>query len=143
MAAIGFTLRFGAALLLTSAAAHAQSAPDHGADHANSDTGDIVVTASKTGATLLQDTPLAVTAFTADMLEKTGVKDIRDLAAATPNLLVTQNASFSQVYIRGIGSNNVFGGSDPSSTIHLDGVYLARPASYLSNFAWPTVLLAI
>ncbi len=134
MAAIGFTLRFGAALLLTSAAAHAQSAPDHGADHANSDTGDIVVTASKTGATLLQDTPLAVTAFTADMLEKTGVKDIRDLAAATPNLLVTQNASFSQVYIRGIGSNNVFGGSDPSSTIHLDGVYLARPASYLSNF---------
>jgi iron complex outermembrane receptor protein len=28
----------------------------------------------------------------------------------------------------------VFGGSDPSSTIHLDGIYLARPASYLTNF---------
>lgn len=130
MAATGFTLRFGAALLLTSAAAHAQTAPDQD----SAETGDIVVTASKTGATLLQDTPFAVTAFNAEMLERTGVKDVRDLAAVTPNLLVTQNASFSQIYIRGIGSNNVFGGSDPSSTIHLDGVYLARPASYLTNF---------
>ena len=95
---------------------------------------DIVVTASKTGASKLQDTPLAVTAFSADTLERTGIKDVRDLASLTPNLQVTQNSSFSQVYIRGIGSNNVFGGSDPSSTIHLDGIYLARPASYLSNF---------
>ncbi|PZQ94937.1 MAG: TonB-dependent receptor [Cereibacter sphaeroides] len=102
-----------------------------GADDAN---GDILVTASKTGATRLQDTPLAITAFNAAKLEATGIKDVRDLASLTPNLQVTQNASFSQVYIRGIGSNNVFGGSDPSSTIHLDGVYLARPASYLSNF---------
>ena len=130
MASTGFALRFGAALLLTSAAAQAQTAPDQD----SVDSGDIVVTASKTGATLLQDTPFAVTAFNAEMLERTGVKDVRDLAAVTPNLLVTQNASFSQIYIRGIGSNNVFGGSDPSSTIHLDGVYLARPASYLTNF---------
>jgi len=95
---------------------------------------DIIVTASKTGASKLQDTPLAVTAFNADTLERTGIKDVRDLASLTPNLQVTQNSSFSQVYIRGIGSNNVFAGSDPSSTIHLDGVYLARPASYLANF---------
>ena len=29
--------------------------------------------------------------------------------------------------IRGIGSNSAVAGADPSSTIHLDGVYLARP----------------
>jgi iron complex outermembrane receptor protein len=96
--------------------------------------GDIIVTATRQGATRLQDTPLAVTAFDEQALERTGIKDVRDLATLTPSLLVTQNASFSQVYIRGIGSNNVFGGSDPSSTIHLDGIYLARPASYLTNF---------
>jgi iron complex outermembrane receptor protein len=95
---------------------------------------DVIVTATKMGATRLQDTPLAVTALTSSALESTGIKDVRDLASLVPNLLVTQNASFSQVYIRGIGSNNVFAGSDPSSTIHLDGVYLARPASYLTNF---------
>jgi iron complex outermembrane receptor protein len=33
-----------------------------------------------------------------------------------------------------VGSNIVFIGSDPSTTTHLDGVYLARPLSYLSNF---------
>ncbi|WP_326523004.1 TonB-dependent receptor [Sphingomonas sp.] len=98
------------------------------------DAGDIVVTATRTGATRLQDTPLAVTAFNVETLERAGVKDVRDLTALTPNLQVTQNGAFSQIYIRGIGSNNVFAGSDPSSTIHLDGIYLARPASYLSNF---------
>jgi iron complex outermembrane receptor protein len=104
------------------------------AAEAAADSRDIVVTATRMGATRLQDTPLAITAFDERTLEVTGIKDIRDLGTLTPSLLVTQNASFSQVYIRGIGSNNVFGGSDPSSTIHLDGIYLARPASYLTNF---------
>lgn len=118
--------------LFSAGAAFAQAAtatpqPDGGLD-------DIIVTASKTGASRLQETPLAVTAFSAETLDRNGIKDVRDLASLTPNLQVTQNSSFSQVYIRGIGSNNVFAGSDPSSTIHLDGVYLARPASYLSNF---------
>ena len=30
--------------------------------------------------------------------------------------------------IRGIGSNSAVAGADPSSTIHLDGVYIARSA---------------
>lgn len=109
-------------------AALAQAAADNGGS------GDIVVTATRAGATRLQDTPIAITAFDSRTLEVAGIDDIRDLATLTPNLLVTQNASFGQIYIRGVGSNNVFGGSDPSSTIHIDGVYLARPASTLANF---------
>lgn len=95
---------------------------------------DIIVTATRTGETRLQDTPLAVTAVSSETLDRAGIKDIRDLVTIAPGLQVTQNATFSQVYIRGIGSNNVFGGSDPSSTMHVDGIYLARPGSYLSNF---------
>jgi iron complex outermembrane receptor protein len=129
MKIIASALLLGTALSAGSVQAQATAGAD-GSDAY----GDILVTANKTGATRLQDTPLAITAFSAPALEATGIKDVRDLASLTPNLQVTQNASFSQVYIRGIGSNNVFGGSDPSSTIHLDGVYLARPASYLSNF---------
>ncbi len=94
----------------------------------------IVVTATKTGATQLQSTPVAISAVTSETLDRTGVDDIRDLAQLTPSLQIAQNAAFSQVYIRGIGSNNVFAGSDPSSTIHVDGVYIARPAAGLSNF---------
>lgn len=120
----------GTALTMAGAAFAQEAQPEA----RNVGIGDIVVTATRTGATRLQDTPLAVTAFDSAALDATGIKDVRDLASLTPNLLVTQNGALSQVYIRGIGSNNVFGGSDPSSTIHLDGVYLARPASYLSNF---------
>ncbi|WP_227698465.1 TonB-dependent receptor [Sphingomonas hengshuiensis] len=114
------------------AMAQAQTASSDDTPRAGID--DIVVTATRTGETRLQDTPLAVTAFDAAALERTGLKDIRDLTTMTPNLQVTQNGAFAQVYIRGVGSNNVFGGSDPSSTIHLDGIYLARPASYFGNF---------
>ncbi|HEY0943530.1 MAG TPA: TonB-dependent receptor [Steroidobacter sp.] len=119
------------AILLCSGAVHATPA-DGVADGLQ--IAEIVVTATKMGATNLQDTPLAITAFTADALDRTGMKDIRDLAGSTPNLVIAQNGPFSQIYIRGIGSNNVFAGSDPSSTLHVDGVYYARPAAVFNNF---------
>lgn len=110
---------------------------DNGEEPASQNDGgfnEIVVTATKSGETALQTTPIAATAFTTETLDRGGISDIRDLAPATPNMSIAENTGFSQVYIRGIGSNNVFAGSDPSSTIHLDGVYLARPASYFGNF---------
>src|SRR5690606_10215765 len=58
----------------------------------------------------------------------------RDLVVMTPGLTIAQNTDLAQIYIRGIGSNNVFAGSDPSSTIHYDGVYLARPQSSFGQF---------
>jgi len=95
---------------------------------------DIVVTGTKTGATRLQDTPMAISAYDGAMLERSGVRDLRDLAQMTPNMVISENSSFAQIYIRGVGSNNVFAGSDASSTVHMDGVYLARPASYFNSF---------
>ena len=40
----------------------------------------------------------------------------------------------AQVTIRGVGTNVVIAGTDPSSTIHLDGVYLARPSMMFMDF---------
>lgn len=100
----------------------------------DSATPDIVVTATKTGETKLQNTPIAISAYSGDLLGRQGVRDIRDLAQMTPNLTISENTSFSQTFIRGVGSNNVFAGSDPSSTVHLDGVYIARPVSYFNSF---------
>lgn len=95
---------------------------------------EITVTATKMGETNLQDTPLAITAFSTEYLEKSGIKDVRDLAFATPNLVIAQNGNSAQVYIRGIGSNNSFAGGETSSTVHLDGVYVARPGAIFFNF---------
>jgi len=119
-------------LLMSTALCVLLNAPLFAADGAMLE--EIIVTATKMGGTKLQETPLAITAFSSDQMTKTGIKEVRDLMAMTPNLNVAQNASFAQIYIRGIGSNNVFAGSDPSSTIHLDGVYLARPTAYFFNF---------
>ena len=127
------TLAF--AIASSSASAQVAAQVDEDADRvAMGEDDSIIVTATRMGETRLQDTPLAVTAVSAETLDRAGIKDIRDLVSIAPGLQVTQNATFSQVYIRGIGSNNVFGGSDPSSTMHVDGIYLARPGSYLSNF---------
>ena len=123
-------LNVAAGLLAVSACSVAGTAP---AQQASFSIEEVVVTATKTGETRLQDTPLAISAFGGDDLSRLGVADIRGLAEMTPNLAVSENAGFSQVFIRGIGSNNAFAGSDPSSTIHLDGVYLARPSAYFAN----------
>ncbi len=95
---------------------------------------DIVVTATKTGATRLQDTPMAISAFDGAAIERSGIRDMRDLVNLAPSMTITENSSFAQIYIRGVGSNNVFAGSDASSTVHMDGIYLARPASYFNSF---------
>lgn len=93
-----------------------------------------MVTANKMGATSLQSTPLAVTALTGDELAASGIRDIQDLKGYVPTMQVSDLSGYTQLYIRGVGSNIVFIGSDPSTTIHLDGVYLARPLSYLNGF---------
>lgn len=95
---------------------------------------EIVITATKQGETNVQTTPLAVTAIGEQQIDERGLSDVNDLVGVVPNLQVSDLSGYTQVYIRGVGSNIVFIGSDPSSTTHLDGVYLARPLSYLSNF---------
>jgi len=95
---------------------------------------EIVVTATKTGETNLQQTPIAITVMTADSISQAGIGNVRDLAAFVPNMHVAENTGQAQLYIRGIGTNQVAAGADPSSTVHVDGVYVARPASYFLSF---------
>ena len=95
---------------------------------------DIIVTATKTGATAAQKTPIAVSVFSSESLASSGVTNVKDLVSLTPNLNVSQTAANAQIYIRGIGSNNVFIGSDPNVTVHVDGVYIARAFSQFTDF---------
>jgi iron complex outermembrane receptor protein len=94
----------------------------------------IIVTATKTGATAVQNTPLAVTAFSASQLEHSNIAGTQDLAKFAPNLQIAQNNEFAEFYIRGVGSNNIFNGSDPDVTVNVDGVYIGRPFGQFTNF---------
>lgn len=94
----------------------------------------VTVTATKTGATDVQSTPIAITALPARAVEQLGVQTVAGLAGLVPTLTISQHTGLGQVTIRGIGTNLIFVGSDPSCTIHLDGVYLARPAMVFGDF---------
>ena len=96
--------------------------------------GDIVVTANKVGTSTVQRTPIAISAFSADALENAHLNSVKDLTQVVPSLVVSQFSTYAQIYIRGVGSNNSFNGSDPSVAVHADGVYLARPFAQFSNF---------
>jgi iron complex outermembrane receptor protein len=94
----------------------------------------VIVTADKTGERELEKVPAAVTALSKQQLQEREARTVGDLAGLVPSVTFAQNTEFAQLTIRGIGSNNIFTGSDPSSAVYLDGVYLARPAGVLSDF---------
>ena len=95
---------------------------------------EVTVTATKTGETSAQSTPLALTVYTADELSQHAIENITGISEDTPGLQLTDLSGYTQLFIRGVGSNTVYVGSDPSSTLNVDGVYQARPLTYTTDF---------
>ena len=95
---------------------------------------DVTVTGTKEGEVKLQEVPVAITAYTEDSLNDAGINNIRDLRMQTPGLNITHNGQSARLFIRGIGSNLDFVGTDPSVTVHIDGVYQSRTTSVLEDF---------
>ena len=95
---------------------------------------DIVVTTTRQGATLLQRTPIAVSVVSQQGLDRSFASNIKDLVQFTPSLNVAQVTASAAIYIRGIGTNAVFNGSDPDVAFYVDNVYLARAFTQFSEF---------
>jgi outer membrane receptor protein involved in Fe transport len=118
-----------ASVLAMASAAHAQSAapraPAAQPPEQNIDT--IVVTAQKRVQSL-QDVPIVVTTVSHQLLQDTGVKDIKDLALLTPGLVVTSTTSEASTTarIRGIGTVGDNPGLESSVGVVIDGVYRPR-----------------
>ncbi len=95
---------------------------------------EVIVTATKTGASSLQDTPMAITALSSDMLDSSGIESVRDIGLLVPGMTITANEQFAQPFIRGIGSIQFHPGNDSATAVHLDGVYLGRPVMLFTDF---------
>lgn len=90
---------------------------------------EVIVTAQKREQSL-QDTPIAVTAFSQDMLVDIGVLDVTDLGDSVPTLHVVQDQNqYIQLTLRGITSTNNTENGDPAVSFNVDGVYQARPSA--------------
>lgn len=100
---------------------------------------EIVVTARKRVESL-QETPIAISAFTADSLERQQIESTVDLDQVSPNLQfasygpLTGNNAAAQVYIRGIGQSDGSSGVDPGVGLYIDEVYMGRSVGGVMEF---------
>jgi len=117
------------------AAAQQPAAPQQEAETLDS----IIVTARRREESL-QDTPVAVTALTADALERQNIIATTDLDKVAPNLqfhsygTLTGNNSAAQVFIRGIGQTDATAAVDPGVGIYIDDVYMGRSVGGAMDF---------
>lgn len=90
---------------------------------------EVIVTARKREESL-QETPVAVSAFSGLSLQEAGMRNLSDLRAVVPNVDVyggNGTGGAANVFIRGVGARNTGVNFDSGVGIYLDGVYLSRP----------------
>jgi outer membrane receptor protein involved in Fe transport len=94
----------------------------------------IIVTASKREQTL-QETPIAVSVTSGEVIEQAQIRDVLDLQTVTPSLRVSQlqSASSTTFIIRGFGNGDNNFGIEPSVGVFIDGVFRSRSAAALSD----------
>ncbi len=121
-------------LLTASASAFAllATAPAFAQDAADEDV--IIISATKRNTTL-QETPVAVTVTSSDVIEKAQILDIKDLQSVVPTFRVSQlqNTANTSLSIRGFGNggNNI--GIEPAVGVFIDGVYRSRAAAVIGD----------
>lgn len=94
---------------------------------------DIVVTATRRSANL-QTVPATVSAFQASTLAAQGIKSVADINRAIPGLIVTRNATSSNLYLRGVGTQSVGFTTEAPVAVYIDGLYLPNPGSSVFSF---------
>src|SRR5215475_1576612 len=91
----------------------------------------VVVTAQKR-AENVQNVPIAITAFTGNMLREKNISDLHGLTNLTPNVNLDAGSPFSgdtsvlSASIRGIGQDDFAFNLDPGVGVYVDGIYLGR-----------------
>ncbi|MCC6303354.1 MAG: TonB-dependent receptor, partial [Gammaproteobacteria bacterium] len=101
---------------------------------------EVVVTARKRSESL-QQTPITVTAVTAEEISARNLSSITDLGQATPNVSLTAGstdvggAANAVFFIRGIGQLDYAPTADPGIGVYVDGVYLGRAQGAVMELA--------
>ena len=88
---------------------------------------ELVVTAQKR-AENIQDVPISMTALTSQFIEDSGLTDVFQMSQYVPNFEINEltDSRGTAIRIRGIGSDGVNAGIDPSVGVFIDGVYMGR-----------------
>jgi iron complex outermembrane receptor protein len=118
---------------------HQAEAQGSGAQQGNVLLDEVVVTARRR-AEDLQDVPIAVTALSAEALERRQILTTTDLDRVTPSMQFTSygqlsgNNSAAVVFIRGVGQLDPTPAVDPGVGIYIDDVYMGRAVGGAMDF---------
>ncbi len=114
------------ALTPAMAAAEEAAAADASAASADTDEGDIIVTARKR-AESIQNVPITMTAYTAKDLEARNISNIADLGNSTPGVAITSitGGTVLGIYLRGLAPANTANdlNVDANVGVFIDGIY--------------------
>lgn len=89
-------------------------------------TAEVVVTVDRRTKNL-QDYSGVAAAFSEKKLEMVGITNVRDLSTQVPGLKISNQEGSTEIFIRGVGSDNNTELGDPAVALHIDGVYIPRP----------------
>lgn len=74
----------------------------------------------------LQQTPLAVSAFTAETLEVRGIDEVENIGELIPNAFIRPSGTTPFIGIRGKINGDVFANFEPTTALYIDGTYWGR-----------------
>jgi iron complex outermembrane recepter protein len=121
-----------AALALQTVAASAQTQPGQGQGGEELET--IIITAQRQ-AESLQTVPIAVSAFSAEQLEKSGLTGVDNLQFALPNITFTKtNFTGASFQIRGIGNLAVGATVEESTSVHVNDIPIGGARIFETEF---------
>jgi iron complex outermembrane receptor protein len=89
----------------------------------------IAVTGERLDATNVQDEAQAITAFSAEDLDRANITNVESLAFNVPGLHVGQAGQAAIITLRGIGTENASLTGEPGVAFHVDGVNFGRPSA--------------
>lgn len=125
------TLSVASSLAITASLA----APAHAQDAAEENPGNTIIVTAEFREANLQDTPIAITAVNAEMLEARGQTSIAQVAAQAPNVSLRpqpQNGGSGLIaFIRGVGQTDFNYALDPGVGVYVDDVYIPTLSSSL------------
>jgi iron complex outermembrane receptor protein len=107
--------------------AQEEAAPPEAADEAAGETGTVITVTAQFREQNLQDTPIAITAMTGEMIEARGQTNLAEIGASAPNVTLREApATYGpavSAYIRGVGQRDTTFALEPGVGIYIDDVY--------------------
>lgn len=120
----------GMAVMMVSLQARAQELAEPAADNPL----DLIVVTAERREQSIQDSSLSLQVISPDELERANITQASDLNTMVPGLQIGSGGNSPQIYIRGVGDFAASSLSNPAVAVNIDGVYIARPQGFNSQF---------